>query len=144
VIAHEFDGRPEIGQPAIVFRRGALSWAIRRGLLECAVPIRATIVAAVLAGGALAYGGPNGLATEMVDAHNAVPFDLGLPPVTWDVELARDAQNWADRLIAERGLRNSPRETRPCEGKNLPRIDGGHTTATDLFAGWAREAEAYA
>jgi hypothetical protein len=89
------------------------------------------------------YPGPGGLAGEMLEAHNEVRSRLGLPPVDWDGELARRAQDWANALIAGRGLEHSPRQDRPGEGENLARIDGGHTSATALFSGWASEGGAW-
>jgi uncharacterized protein YkwD len=92
---------------------------------------------------AVAQGGPPNLAAEMVRDHNAVRAALGLPPVTWDNELAWHAQVWANQLVAESGLRHSPHVGRPGEGENLSRIDGGHTSATALFSGWADEGAQY-
>jgi pathogenesis-related protein 1 len=92
---------------------------------------------------ALAQGGPPNLAAEMVAAHNQLRARLGLPPVTWDAELAWHAQAWADQLAGEAGLQHSPRASRPGEGENLARIDGGRTSASDLFSGWAAEGARY-
>ncbi len=92
----------------------------------------------------MAQGGPPDLAGEMVEAHNQLREGLGLPPVAWDAGLARDAQGWADQLVASPGLEHSPHASRPGEGENLARIDGGRTSATALFSGWAREGAQYA
>ena len=92
----------------------------------------------------MAQKGPPNLAGEMVEAHNQLRAGLGLPPVTWDSELARHAQGWADQVIARPGLEHSSHASRPGEGENLARIDGGRTSATELFSGWARESAQYA
>jgi uncharacterized protein YkwD len=92
---------------------------------------------------AVAQDEPPNLAAEMLRDHNAVRAPLGLPPVTWDDALARHAQVWADQLVAETELRHSPHDSRPGEGENLARMDGGHDRATRLFSGWASEAAQY-
>lgn len=87
-------------------------------------------------------GAPN-LAIAMVEAHDQVRARLGLSPVTWDPELARHAQTYADQLISGPGLRHSPHESRPGEGENLARVDGGRMGATALFTLWADEGAQY-
>jgi uncharacterized protein YkwD len=86
---------------------------------------------------------PQDLAAEMVADHNAVRASLALPPVVWDEALASQAQLWAEALVAGPGLSHSARASRPGEGENLARIDGGRTSATDLFTGWATEGARY-
>ena len=109
---------------------------------------RATILAlavgvAALCAAAVAQERRPDLAAEMVGDHNGLRASLGLPPVTWDPELAGHAQAWADELAATPGLHHSAHASRPGEGENLARIDGGRTSATDLFSGWAREGAQY-
>lgn len=36
---------------------------------------------------------------EMVAAHNKWRAEVGVPPVVWDAQLAREAQEWADHLL---------------------------------------------
>jgi uncharacterized protein YkwD len=102
----------------------------------------AIIVTGLWASAAAEEGRPD-LAAEMIRDHNAVRARLGLQPVTWDVELARHAQVWADQLVAGGGLTHSPHASRPREGENLARVDGSHTIATALLSAWADEGEQY-
>ncbi|HLZ83528.1 MAG TPA: CAP family protein [Caulobacteraceae bacterium] len=103
----------------------------------------AVTVAAALGASAAGQERRLDLVSEMVADHNALRARAGVPPVTWDQQLAGHAQAWADGLVAEPGLHHSPHASRPGEGENLARIDGGRTSATDLFSGWAREGELY-
>lgn len=37
---------------------------------------------------------------ELLNAHNRYRAEVGVPPLSWSNALARDAQQWADRLAS--------------------------------------------
>jgi pathogenesis-related protein 1 len=80
------------------------------------------------------------LAGSMLAAHNAVRQAVGVPALTWSVELATFAQQWANQLVARGQFahrRNSP------YGENLYEITGARTTPSEVVDQWASESKNY-
>jgi hypothetical protein len=73
-------------------------------------------------------------------SHGNIRADL-----TWDDNLANDAQNWANHLASIDDLEHSPDNSRPNEGENIQSYSGTNATA-DLKAAavqWANEVVKY-
>src|SRR6516225_2213033 len=62
------------------------------------------------------------ISQAMLEAHNAVRAQIGLPPLAWSSQLAKVAQDWADHLISTRELRHQQNNR---YGENLYGISGG-------------------
>ena len=80
------------------------------------------------------------LADNMLAAHNAVRLGVGVPALTWSIQLAAFAQQWANELVASRKFvhrRNSP------YGENLYEITGARTTSGEVVDQWASESKNY-
>src|SRR3954451_1583490 len=74
---------------------------------------------------------------DMLAAHNAVRSKVGVPPLAWSDELARAAQQWADRLIAEKRFDHRPKSK---FGENMFEMRGAQATAAKVAERWAAEA----
>lgn len=55
----------------------------------------------------------------ILDAHNDCRDEVNVPPLSWSVELANIAQDWADTLSGERNLRHRPDISGSGAGENL-------------------------
>ena len=77
---------------------------------------------------------------ELLAAHNRVRAAVDVPPLEWSSQLARVAQQWAEKLVASGKLRHRP-ESR--YGENLFAISGARATAAGVVADWASEAKDY-
>ena len=80
------------------------------------------------------------LADNILAAHNAVRRAVGVPSLTWSVELAAFAQQWANELVARGKFshrRNSP------YGENLSEITGARTTPGEVVEQWVSESKNY-
>lgn len=80
------------------------------------------------------------LADSMLAAHNGVRQAVGVPSLTWSVELAAFAQQWANTLVARGQFahrRNSP------YGENLYEITGARTTPGEVVEQWVSESKNY-
>jgi uncharacterized protein YkwD len=80
------------------------------------------------------------LADNMLAAHNGVRQAVGVPALTWSVQLAAFAQQWANTLVARGQFahrRNSP------YGENLYEITGAQTTPGEVVDQWVSESKNY-
>jgi pathogenesis-related protein 1 len=77
-----------------------------------------------------------------LDFHNAKRKDVGAPPLTWSPELASIAQQWANRLAADKncGLEHTPNSK---YGENLFGGSGKAYTALDASQSWYDEIKDY-
>lgn len=73
---------------------------------------------------------------QMLQAHNTIRARVGLRPLTWSPELARYAQDWANRLAREDHLHHHPS---PVYGENLYLIGGARALASQVVTAWASE-----
>jgi pathogenesis-related protein 1 len=80
------------------------------------------------------------ISQAMLEAHNAVRAQIGLPPLAWSSQLAKVAQYWADHLISTRELRHQPNNR---YGENLYAISGGTSSPAQVVKLWADEARSY-
>jgi pathogenesis-related protein 1 len=76
----------------------------------------------------------------LLQAHNSVRYQVGVPPLVWSNQLATVAQGWADHLLATHTFEHSPGNE---YGENLFMIRGGSATVFEVVYGWADEAEDY-
>jgi hypothetical protein len=67
---------------------------------------------------------------EWLAAHNAARADAGAPPLAWNDELARDAEDWAIELADRGDLDHASAKIRKGQGENLWR------GPKDRFAPW--------
>lgn len=91
--------------------------------------LNATLI--VLALGAPAFGQDLNAQT-VLDAHNAVRANYCAPALSWSVELAAAAQDWASRCVFEHSTGG---------GENLAM--GASLTGSDAVSMWASEAASY-
>lgn len=87
---------------------------------------------------------------QMLEAHNQLRREVGVPEVTWSEELAAFAQTWANVLIREGGLRHRPAAERNNGqiGENLASIyssapGGAVRSPRQAVRGWAEEKAHY-
>jgi hypothetical protein len=76
---------------------------------------------------------------ELLAAHNAERAPLGLPPLTWNEDLAVQAQAWADHLVGLGALQHSANEQRPGQGENLWMGTAGYYSPAQMVGSWADE-----
>jgi pathogenesis-related protein 1 len=77
---------------------------------------------------------------EMLQAHNMIRRNLGLPPLAWSDKLAARAQEWAQNLLAKgKFLHNS----KTPYGENLFEITGARAQPAEVVRAWASEARDY-
>jgi uncharacterized protein YkwD len=76
----------------------------------------------------------------MLNGHNAVRARTGVPGLTWSTELAAEAQNWANTLIARRQFRHRPDTP---YGENLFEISGAAASPGEVVNTWAAQARNY-
>jgi len=61
----------------------------------------------------------NRFAAELLDTHNAERESFGALPLQWSPKLAREAQEWAQRLAHEGRMRHASNDERGGAGENL-------------------------
>lgn len=78
----------------------------------------------------------------MLAAHNEVRARVDVPPLRWSDRLAAHAQEWANRLLAERQFYHRPH---PAFGENLFDVVGPRPHASPAYVvnDWASEASDY-
>ncbi|XP_048577060.1 probable pathogenesis-related protein ARB_02861 isoform X2 [Nematostella vectensis] len=64
-------------------------------------------------------GQMSGFEKECLDAHNMYRMRHGVPPLTWNSKLTRDAQSWADTLVRENKFEHHPALKELGQGENL-------------------------
>jgi len=80
------------------------------------------------------------ISEAMIEAHNAVRRQVGVPPLIWSDQLASVADDWANHLMATHTFRH---RTDSRYGENLYMISGGSASPSDVVAAWADEATHY-
>jgi len=82
-----------------------------------------------------------GTSAEQVwlDAHNEQRAQFGTAPLTWNGELAREAEQWAQRLARENRLRHSSRDERNNAGENLWMGSAGYFSPASMIAAFSAE-----
>jgi pathogenesis-related protein 1 len=80
------------------------------------------------------------MSEAMVRAHNAVRATVGVPPLVWSDQLAKVAQEWADRLLATHAFSHRSNNQ---YGENLYMISGGSASPSEVVGSWANEARGY-
>ena len=61
----------------------------------------------------------NPFAARLLDSHNSVRAQSGVPPLIWNRELAMQAQEWAEFLAGQGRMIHATREQRRHAGENL-------------------------
>ncbi|KAJ0028689.1 hypothetical protein Pint_35521 [Pistacia integerrima] len=74
---------------------------------------------------------------EFLDAHNKIREHMGEPPLNWDEELAKCAQNWANALSGDCNMIHSYGPY----GENLFWGGYDHWTPTEVVQSWASESQ---
>ena len=70
--------------------------------------------------GLIAHTQPDASHQErLLAVHNAERWRLGLPPLTWNPNLARDAESWAQQLLVRGELQHASAADRRHNGENL-------------------------
>jgi pathogenesis-related protein 1 len=77
---------------------------------------------------------------EMLSAHNAIRWRVGLPPLVWSDHLAQFARDWANTLLARKQFSHRPNSP---YGENLFEIVGDVATPQEVVGDWASEARDY-
>ncbi len=87
----------------------------------------------------------DGMAGQILAAHNKYRSELGIQPLAWSEELARHAQAWADHLasLGGRSLAHSTARERPGEGENLWMGTSGYFSYTAMVDNWGEEKRYY-
>lgn len=101
---------------------------------------RLTILAMALAAFALPQSERSSVAQRFTTAHNAVRAKVGVGPLAWSEDLAKLAQAWANRLIANGQFDHSHN---PKTGENLYEMTGGSASPEIVVNSWASEANDY-
>ena len=76
---------------------------------------------------------------RLLAGHNRVRVEMGIPPLRWDANLARDAQQWADHLAATGGFRHAPENAVAPQGENLWAGTRGAFAVEAMVDAWVRE-----
>jgi uncharacterized protein YkwD len=97
--------------------------------------VRALILCALAVSAAGAEDEP--MAREILAAHNAVRATVGVPALAWSESLAKVAQEWADKLIAERRFDHRPKSK---FGENMYQVEGARAAPQKVVERWASEA----
>jgi Cysteine-rich secretory protein family len=78
----------------------------------------------------------NGMAQEILNAHNSHRSEVGVPPLTWSDTLASSAQDWANQLASSGTFEHSHTEG---QGENLWMGTSGAFSFTNMVDGWGNE-----
>lgn len=81
-----------------------------------------------------------GFACAMLESHNAVRAQVGVPPLQWSETLARHARQWAQALLRAGEFRHRPDSP---YGENLFMITGASAAPADVVRDWASESRYY-
>jgi len=118
---------------------------VKRNLQTVCWRSRARYLGAAFLLGLVTVGGNSspqhdGVAAEMLAAHNAVRARVGVPKLVWSDRLASVAQKWADTLIKRHQFAHQGNSS---YGENLFEIQGAHATPEDVVHDWAAESLDY-
>jgi pathogenesis-related protein 1 len=80
------------------------------------------------------------ISEAMLQAHNDIRSQVGMPPLIWSDQLASVAEDWAYHLVATDTFQHRPHNQ---FGENLYMISGGSASPSDVVAAWAKEARQY-
>lgn len=95
----------------------------------------------VLIGGTAARSDFN---SRLLAAHNAERAAIGVPPLTWNSELAANAQGWANELAATGRFQHSPdKPGEAAEGENLWAGTPRAFSPESMVALWTAEKKDY-
>jgi hypothetical protein len=81
----------------------------------------------------------NEFAARIVAAHNAERAAAGMPPLSWDAQLASGAAAYAQQLAASGTFAHSDRSKRPGIGENLWMGSHGYFSYEAMVGGWTAE-----
>jgi hypothetical protein len=76
---------------------------------------------------------------RLLAAHNQERAAIGVPPLAWDPQLARDALNYGAVLSALGRLQHSPKESRPGQRENLWMGTTGAYSPEQMVSTWSAE-----
>lgn len=79
---------------------------------------------------------PDGMAEEILNAHNRYRAEVGVPPLTWSDTLASHAHDWANHLAATQSFEHS---SGTGEGENLWMGTSGGFSYTQMVENWGNE-----
>lgn len=79
------------------------------------------------------------LADQVLSVHNRERAEVDVAPLSWNADLARDAQRWADHLAATGLLEHAGNDENPNSGENLAMGSSGGYTSGQLAEMWAGE-----
>jgi uncharacterized protein YkwD len=98
------------------------------------------LLALAAAGVPSASAADGSLAEQMLAAHNAARAKVKTKPLVWSEQLARSAQEWANVLIARRGLMHDKHSR---YGENIYEVSVAKATPEGVVKRWVDEAEEY-
>jgi len=78
----------------------------------------------------------NSMVAEILAAHNKYRQKVGVPPLTWSEQLAKDAQEWANYLAKQGKFEHSGVKG---QGENLWMGTAGYFSYTQMVDGWGSE-----
>ena len=81
----------------------------------------------------------DGIAQQLLDAHNAERARLGLKPLAWSDRLAAAARDWAEQLARMDNLEHSEDSDRDNMGENLWMGTKGDFTPKEMVGGFIDE-----
>jgi hypothetical protein len=84
-----------------------------------AAPIFVLCTVAGITAGHASMPSNNQFAQSLLGEHNRARDDAGVPRLRWSVKLAGEAQDWAERLAHEGGMRHSSQTESGGAGENL-------------------------
>lgn len=94
---------------------------------------------ALAAPGLMGAVAPANLESRLLAAQNRERAAMGVEPLRWNPQLARDARGWADRLAATGAFAHAPTDPRNPQGENLWAGTRGRYAAEAMVDAWARE-----
>ena len=85
-------------------------------------------------------------AQQAVDFHNKIRKDVGSPPLEWSVDLAKYAQDWANKMAADHcSLEHRPGAgpAKRVYGENIYMSEDGSATVLQAAQDWFNEKKSY-
>lgn len=79
---------------------------------------------------------PDGMAQEILNAHNSYRSEVGVPPFSWSDTLATHAQQWANHLAANGSFAHSGADG---QGENLWMGTSDSFSFTQMVESWGNE-----